>query len=420
MTDFVIKADALSKQYRLGGLERYATLRDSIADAFSAPARMLRAGGWRADASDAASIWALDRVSFEIAHGEIIGIIGRNGSGKSTLLKILTRITEPTSGCAQLRGRVGSLLEVGTGFHPELTGRENVFVNGAILGMKRREIAQKFDEILAFAGVEPFIDTPVKRYSSGMQMRLAFAVAAHLDPNILLVDEVLAVGDLEFQRRCLGKMHEVSRQGRTVLLVSHQMGQIRRLCGRTMWLDRGRIRQFGATADTIKEYETAVMGGNDAPAGDSFTSWEILGARHTLTDGDRPFTIRVHVQLTQPVSDGHFGVAVLDEEDRVLAGWAFEPISVDRGRHHLDLAVSSLPLLPKNYRLLFALFDRGNNLTGGKLVDKWIGVPSLSVDVPPAGHPQDAWAGVLNIPATLDHSVEDDLSQYAVLESPRR
>ena len=230
----------------------YGALRDSIGKLWqrsSAPPSAT--DGW---------IWALDGVTCDIAEGDVVGIVGRNGSGKSTLLKVLSRITEPTRGRATIRGRVGSLLEVGTGFHPELTGRENIFVNGAILGMRRAEIARKFDEIVAFSGVEQFIETPVKFYSSGMQMRLAFAVAAHLEPHILLVDEVLAVGDLEFQRKCLGKMDDVSRAGRTVLFVSHQMNQIRRLCRTVLWLDRGRVREIGPTGSVLGLYERAVAG----------------------------------------------------------------------------------------------------------------------------------------------------------------
>jgi ABC-type polysaccharide/polyol phosphate transport system ATPase subunit len=397
-----IRAERLSKRYELGEGDRYGSLRDSIARAASAPARLFRARGRVREEAQPPVIWALQGVSFDVTHGEIIGIVGRNGSGKSTLLKILSRITEPTSGSAQVRGRVASLLEVGTGFHPELTGRENVFVNGAILGMKRREIERKFDEIIAFAGVEQFVDTPVKRYSSGMQMRLAFAVAAHLEPNILLVDEVLAVGDLEFQRRCLGKMQEVSVQGRTVLLVSHQMGQIRRLCTRTMWLDRGQIRRLGDTGDTIRDYEAATIAGADQPGeGQCFVRWELGGGGHTLKESNQPFVIRAHVHLSKPISKGHYGLGVLDDDDRILAGWAFEPISLNAGTHRLDVCIASLPFLPKNYRLSFALFDRGNNLTGGKLIEKWIAVPSLTLDVPPVAHPQDEWAGVLNVPARL-------------------
>jgi len=247
----VIRAERLSKRYTLGQRERYGALRDSLTNALTAPRRWLRADGTNGKAP---SIWALKDVSFEIQQGELVGIIGRNGSGKSTLLKILSRITEPTAGRVVVVGRVGSLLEVGTGFHPELTGRENVYVNGAILGMKRTEIARKFDEIVAFSEVETFIDTPVKHYSSGMQMRLAFAVAAHLEPTILLVDEVLAVGDSAFQKKCIGKMGDVAREGRTVLFVSHDLTAVQLLCQRAIRLTHGQIQGMGAVNDEITAY----------------------------------------------------------------------------------------------------------------------------------------------------------------------
>ena len=248
----VIRSEGLGKRYKLGERERYGALRDSLANAFTAPRRWLRPRGTSNRAE--ASIWALKDVSFEIQQGELVGIIGRNGSGKSTLLKILSRITEPTEGRVVVTGRVGSLLEVGTGFHPELTGRENVFVNGAILGMKRAEISRKFDDIVAFSEVEAFIDTPVKHYSSGMQMRLAFAVAAHLEPTILLVDEVLAVGDVAFQKKCIGKMGDVAREGRTVLFVSHDLTSVQVLCQRAIRLAHGEIQGVGSVNDQINAY----------------------------------------------------------------------------------------------------------------------------------------------------------------------
>ncbi len=245
MSDIAIRVEGLGKQYRIGGKqEPYRTLRETITDAVAAPFRranrLLRGQAYGAAGLEE-TIWALKDVSFEVKRGEVVGIIGRNGAGKSTLLKVLSRITEPTEGYAEVYGRVGSLLEVGTGFHPELTGRENIYLNGAILGMKRAEIDRKFDEIVAFAEVERFIDTPVKHYSSGMYLRLAFAVAAHLDPEILLVDEVLAVGDAQFQKKCLGKMGEVGSEGRTVLLVSHNMAAIGSLCTQAFVFDVGRI-----------------------------------------------------------------------------------------------------------------------------------------------------------------------------------
>jgi lipopolysaccharide transport system ATP-binding protein len=264
VSEVVIAVENLSKRYFIkqtpagGGRSRYTALRDVVGHELLCMARKGIAIVRRRNASRDGEIeefWALKDVNFEVRRGEVLGIIGRNGAGKSTLLKILSRITEPTEGRVQLRGRVGSLLEVGTGFHPELTGRENIFLNGAIFGMARREIIKKFHEIVDFAGVERFLDTPVKHYSSGMYARLAFAVAAHLEPDILVVDEVLAVGDAQFQQKCLGKMDEVSRrEGRTVLFVSHNMGVIQKLCPTSIWLDRGSIRQYGSTDTVIKSY----------------------------------------------------------------------------------------------------------------------------------------------------------------------
>src|SRR5438128_2161525 len=264
MPDIAIRVDGLSKQYRIGKIERYRTLRDSVTEAVTAPFRRVRSmlsrsGGAKTEIPSEL-IWALKDVSFEVPRGAVVGVIGRNGAGKSTLLKVLSRITEPTEGQVEIHGRVGSLLEVGTGFHGELTGRENIFLNGAILGMRRTEIVRKFDEIVAFAEVEKFIDTPVKHYSSGMYMRLAFAVAAHLEPEILIVDEVLAVGDAEFQKKCLGKMDETTRQGRTVLFVSHNMTALENLCQRGVVLHQGQITYIGNQAEAIAQYLKSLSG----------------------------------------------------------------------------------------------------------------------------------------------------------------
>ena len=246
-----IEVRDLAKRYRLGQQDvLHGSLRDAFANLLARGLHVAQRK--RRGARDI--LWALDHVTFDVPSGEVLGIVGRNGAGKTTLLKILSRITEPTAGEARIRGRVGSLLEVGTGFHGDLTGRENIFLNGAILGMGRREIERKFEEIVAFAEVERFIDTPVKRYSSGMYLRLAFAVAAHLEPEILIVDEVLAVGDAEFQRKCLGKMSEVSGEGRTVLLVSHNMAAITSLATNCLWLDRGKIRRMGAPGEVVAAY----------------------------------------------------------------------------------------------------------------------------------------------------------------------
>jgi len=247
----IIRVEGLGKQYRIGArYVPYKTLRESIVSAAQAPFRLFNRNG----KSEDRAFWALKDINFEVMPGEVVGIIGRNGAGKSTLLKILSRITEPTTGQVDLYGRVGSLLEIGTGFHGELTGRENIYLNGAILGMKFVEIDRKFDEIVAFAEVEKFIDTPVKHYSSGMYLRLAFSVAAHLEPEILVVDEVLAVGDVSFTKKCLGKMDDVAKQGRTVLFVSHAMSAVQNLCGSAMVLTQGQIKFYGETERAIKQY----------------------------------------------------------------------------------------------------------------------------------------------------------------------
>lgn len=264
VSELIIYAEGLSKQYNIGvKKESYKTMRDTLATALASPFRKaskLLRGQVSGAAGLEEKIWALKDVSFEINRGEIVGIIGRNGAGKSTLLKILSGITEPTEGFAEVRGRVGCLLEVGTGFHPELTGRENIYLNGAILGMKRVEVDMKFDEIVAFSEVDKFIDTPVKHYSTGMYLRLAFAVAAHLEPEILLVDEVLAVGDASFQRKCLNKMQDVGKQGRTVLFVSHNMPAITRLCERTILLNEGSVSADGSSHQVVSAYLTSGLG----------------------------------------------------------------------------------------------------------------------------------------------------------------
>ena len=293
-SEFVISAEHVGKRYRLGERESYKALRDVIAGAVTAPIRRMRQ--LRAPRPD---IWALDDISFTLGHGEILGLIGANGAGKSTLLKILSRITDPTRGRVVLRGRVGSLLEVGTGFHPELTGRENIMLNGTILGMRRAEIVRRFDEIVEFSGAQKFLDTPVKRYSSGMQVRLAFAVAAHLEPEILLVDEVLAVGDAEFQQKCLGKMRDVTREGRTVIFVSHNLAAVRALCPRALVLEKGRLMFDGPTEDAVHEY----LGHAQGDAGTAVVEGESL---------------RLHIAKERTYSDEPFfectRIAALDDE----------------------------------------------------------------------------------------------------------
>jgi lipopolysaccharide transport system ATP-binding protein len=313
--------------------------------------------------------WALKDVSFEVKRGEVLGIIGRNGAGKSTLLKILSRITEPTEGRVALRGRVASLLEVGTGFHPELTGRENIYLNGAILGMMRREITAKFDEIVAFAEVERFLDTPVKHYSSGMYVRLAFAVAAHLEPEILIVDEVLAVGDAGFQKKCLGKLDDVSRQeGRTVLLVSHNLGVISKLCQNAVWLDRGSIRQSGCPAELIKAYLSQAGLGGDLTVGlnDVPRQWAIgnelrLKSLEWLCDlplrYGEPLKARIIFETGVPMLNVAVGIGFTDlSGNRILTYDSdlqdgYRPNLSRPGVYSVDIEIDALPLQPHTYGL---------------------------------------------------------------------
>lgn len=259
MSDFAIRVEGLGKRYRLGERAPYKTIRETVSRAAMAPLRALRGQiEPKPSADNERHIWALKGVDLEVRQGEAVGIIGRNGSGKSTLLKILARITEPTTGRAEIKGQVGALLEVGTGFHPELTGRENVFLNGAILGMSRADIRSKFDEIVAFSEIEKFLDTPVKHYSSGMYVRLAFAVAAHFIPDILLLDEVLAVGDRAFREKCYARLREVGTSERTVVLVSHDMASVQNLCSRAVWLEQGCVRAEGSSSLVVEEYLAAV------------------------------------------------------------------------------------------------------------------------------------------------------------------
>src|SRR5467141_92353 len=311
MSEPAIRGEKLGKRYRIGERQRYLALRDILTQTAKAPLRLFRAGAPKSASNGDGHIWALKDASFEVREGEVVGIIGRNGAGKSTLLKILARVTKPTEGFAKIHGRLGSLLEVGTGFHSELTGRENVYLSGAILGMKKREIVRKFDEIVAFAEVEKFIDTPLKHYSTGMQMRLAFAVAAHFEPEVLLVDEVLAVGDMAFQKKCLGKMGEVAHAGRTIVFVSHQMNQIRRLCHTVIWMDGGTIRQAGPTNEVVGAYESEVLscGSSQQSRENSplikaqFLRWEIVApsvSAPNLIDQQGPVAIRFTLDVKRP------------------------------------------------------------------------------------------------------------------------
>jgi lipopolysaccharide transport system ATP-binding protein len=334
MTTPIIICDGLSKQYNLGiarGKGLISGTPPSLREAISLQARGALASltGRRREPEKGPrtnTLWALKDVSFEVRQGEVIGIVGRNGSGKSTLLKILSRIVEPTTGTARLRGRIASLLEVGTGFHPELSGRENIYLNGAILGMKKSEIDRKFDQIVDFSEIEQFLDTPVKRYSSGMYVRLAFAVAAHLEPEILIVDEVLAVGDFAFQKKCLGKMHDVAASdGRTVLFVSHQMGPVSQLCDRGILLEKGSIMAIGPIGDVIKSYlRSGLVPGRaqvsfpiDPTKESQFLSAEILhadGSPGTEFDCDDSFIIRLRFESRREDAGGHMWVTIQNLE----------------------------------------------------------------------------------------------------------
>lgn len=300
MSDIAIRAEGLSKLYRLGQTDPYKNFREVIVDAVTAPLHRLSSMVRHAAVQEPyrrmpndEHIWALRDVSFDIKRGEVVGIVGSNGAGKSTLLKILSRITEPTKGRAEMYGRLGSLLEVGTGFHPELTGRENIYLNGIILGMKKEEVKRRFDEIVAFAEVEEFLDTPVKRYSSGMYVRLAFAVAAHLEPEILIVDEVLAVGDAAFQQKCLGKMENVAREGRTVLFVSHNMHAVQRLCPTSIMLDQGQLIAYDDTAIIMQRY---LSGGN---IGASPKTWIDVSQVGRVGTGESQFMAVQYSSLNQ-------------------------------------------------------------------------------------------------------------------------
>jgi lipopolysaccharide transport system ATP-binding protein len=404
MSRIAIHVDSLGKRYRIGRRSRYLTMRDRLASLAAAPARWLRRSGSTESHWGSRMIWALRNVSFDLREGEVLGLIGRNGAGKTTLLKILSRVTRPTEGYAEIRGRMGSLLEVGTGFHPELTGRENTFLNGAILGMGKKEILQKFDDIVEFSEVGDFIDTPLKHYSSGMQMRLAFAVAAHFEPQILLVDEVLAVGDLAFQKKCLGKMGEVAHAGRTIVFVSHQLNQIRRLCEKVIWIDGGTVRQMGPTAEVVGAYESAIRSGevsnrrdDDAPdAKARFIHWEIAGRRNAqpnVLDTPGPLTLRFGVDVRSPLLHAHQGIGLYDSDRRLLWGTAVKEFQLDPGVQQFVYHLPDLPVKPGAYSWHVTLWDED------ELVDSWECVPDMLVSTKPVTHWLDEWAGILNIPS---------------------
>jgi lipopolysaccharide transport system ATP-binding protein len=412
MSEIAIRCEDLSKRYALGQRERYRLLRDVISEAALSPIVRLRHslmktnGNGSSEVSStrktAPSIWALKDVSFEVKRGEIVGIIGRNGAGKSTLLKILSRITKPTKGHVEITGRVGSLLEVGTGFHPELSGRENIFLNAAILGMRKLEVARKFDDIVSFAEIEKFIDTPVKRYSSGMYVRLAFAVAAHLETEILVVDEVLAVGDAQFQKKCLEKLRQVGTEGRTILFVSHNMSAVRGICENGFELDEGQVGNRGeinsvidrylarTTKRTFAETETRSFILNDV-------SVTALGADVVKTFAE--VEIKVVLTAKEDIGDPGLYVSILTTENARIAGLDFKDFSsiapIRAGESvEMGFLVEELPLLAGTYQLEIHLKDMASHkiervgnmfqfdvaetrVYGGRKLDGWFGAVGL-------------------------------------------
>lgn len=404
MSDLAIRVEKLGKQYRIGGpVERYKTLRDTLSDAIKEPIRRLRYG----PGSGTDIIWALRDISFEVQRGKVLGVIGRNGAGKSTLLKILSRITEPTEGFAEIHGRVGSLLEVGTGFHPELTGRENIYLNGAILGMRRPEIESKFDEIVNFSGVEKFIDTPVKRYSSGMYLRLAFAVAAHLEPDILVVDEVLAVGDAEFQRKCLGKMSDVAQAGRTVLFVSHSMSAILRLTQEALVLENGRIALRAPSPQAVDYYLSSGFSESgehlwaeaEIPA-DAHPfrpiALRVRDAQERATDSLRstdPISVEFEYQLDEPLQGLRVGIYLLTMRgDHVFTAFdtdepqKYEQFSTRSAGRYVSRATLPADLLNEGRYVI------GVNASSFRIKRYFQDERALAFSVDPSGAPGTQWA----------------------------
>jgi lipopolysaccharide transport system ATP-binding protein len=371
MSDSVIRVENIGKKYIIGHekQERYTALRDVMANSAKGLVKSFQSGKFREPDPSSEEFWALKDVSFEIKQGDKVGIIGRNGAGKSTLLKILSRITEPTEGQISIKGRVASLLEVGTGFHPELTGRENIFLNGAILGMRREEIRRKFDEIVAFSEVEKFLDTPVKRYSSGMYVRLAFSVAAHLEPEILILDEVLAVGDIAFQKKCLGKMNDVASEGRTVVFVSHDISAVRKLCEKTILLDKGSILKIGDTDSVLKTYSETGMNAQFTYNLPRPKDENVPGYAHKLTIEDKngnptfsipvgnPWQVRVNFTITRNIEHFVIGLGLFTSEDLPLRTSWSKACSVVPGEYEAVFNEDTVILGTGRYILVVGLSE---------------------------------------------------------------
>src|ERR1041385_515657 len=396
MSDLAIRCENLSKRYRIRSPERYRTLRDAISTTALLPFRRSKNNSQNGHGH----IWALQDVCCEIKRGEVVGIIGLNGAGKSTLLRILSRITSPTRGVAEIYGRVGSLLEVGTGFHPELTGRENIYLNGAILGMQKSEINRKFDEMVAFAEVEQFLDTPVKRYSSGMYVRLAFGVAAHLETEVLLVDEVLAVGDAQFPKKCFEKMRDIGVQGRTILFVSHNMSAVRSICKHALIIEKGRVVAQGEIDETVDRYLSQVSSTQELGEAVETNTFSVRSVEATSASGPviktfDPVQVRVRFVPKTEIKDPGLYVSILTMDSRRLTGLDLKDFittaSLPAGEvAELGFTIESLPLLPGTYQLEIHLKDMAKRLIeivprtfkfevaetevyGGRKLDGWFG-----------------------------------------------
>jgi len=402
-----IVADRICKRYRINPLQRATTLREALAGLMKLPFRRGR--------KSAEIFWALRDVSLNVEKGEVVGLIGRNGAGKSTLLKILSKITYPTSGSARVNGRVASLLEVGTGFHSELTGRENIYLNGSILGMRKKEIDAKLDEIIEFGGIEQFLDTPIKRYSSGMRLRLGFAVAAHLNPDVLLVDEVLAVGDVEFQKKCLDAMDSLHSGGRSVLFVSHNMAAIENLCPRTIWVDEGRVRQDGPSKEVISAYLATFAGATTngvdlrdvkARGGSGevrFTGIDFLtpdGARLKVIRSGDNLLVRLHYQADAPVHGPHFGLQIftdLGTKITSMSTWAAGlEIPSLQAEGHIDLHIDFLNLMPGRYYV--SLWAKSVGLVSYDVLDHCAAFDVETTDFYDSGKGIDSRFGIIFLP----------------------
>lgn len=408
MSNIAIRAEHLGKEFRIVGEQKgYQTIRDRLTSAVTNGARRVFRPSTAQKKSATESFWALQDMNFEIQKGDLVGIIGRNGAGKSTLLKVLSRITEPTTGHADIQGRLSSLLEVGTGFHPELSGRENIYLNAAILGMRRSEIDRKFDEIVAFSEVERFIDTPVKHYSSGMYLRLAFAVAAHLEPEILLVDEVLAVGDAAFQKKCLGKMEDVAKEGRTILFVSHNMGAIRSLCTKGIVLNAGRIMETGDISKSIETYyrligalgETATADGNGKGSvptkGFGFVS--LSGAEGNTVSQSQEVTVLTTLHVDHEVSGFSLFCYLEDMQGRLIVRSRQESNelglkTVPIGSYAIGISMPALWLNPGLYSISFKVLYWGERASAKQVSDKFpLDIEGTDSQSDAILHPRVSW-----------------------------